>query len=212
MGRFEAPPLTRTSAGNVVRPRAKSSSSGLGIVAGVVGFIVAFVIAAIAVNGKFGKPKWQPYTGSDAFQVTFPSSVKQETQRVETAAGPVSVKSWTSELRDEAFIIGYTDYPSGAVTRVDLETLYNGARDGALKNAHGTLLAEASIMLDGHRGRMVSASSTVSTTNDAHTAMHLFLIGNRLWVASFTERVDSSGETKHPGDEAKFFDSFHPAS
>lgn len=97
-------------------------------------------------------PKWE--TLSDGgFTAQMPGTAKKQTQTVSTAVGPVTFNTFSVEHRNEAFIVGYNDFPAAATKNIDPEQLLNNAKAGAVQNVGGKVTGEKSITMAGHPGK-----------------------------------------------------------
>ena len=76
-----------------------------------------------------------PFQG-DGFTVLMPGTPKRSEQTAQSAAGTVTVVLYTSDNRDSAYLVGYTDLPAGAT--IDLP----GAIEGAAAGVKGTVNEE----------------------------------------------------------------------
>jgi hypothetical protein len=112
-----------------------------------------------------------PYKG-DRFSVSMPGTPVKSSQRVSTPAGPVKLISLTVEKSDKAFIVGYTDYPTG--TSIDL----NGAAQGAAKNVNGRL---ADLQQVTYRGMPALDFRVVKAQGRATLFQRVLAVNNRLY-------------------------------
>ena len=97
-------------------------------------------------------PKWETLS-EGGFTVQMPGKANKQTQSVSTAVGPVTFNTFSLELRNEAFIVGYNDFPIAATANIDPEQLLNNAKTGAVQNVSGKVTGEKSITMAGHPGK-----------------------------------------------------------
>jgi hypothetical protein len=135
--------------------------------------LVALVLAAC--GGEASKDL-QTLDG-DGFTVSMPGKPKREEQSVPTARGTVKTVAYTSDSRDKAFSIGYTDLPKG------IEGDLPGAIAGGAGNVGGTVKDEKATTYQGFKAR------DARITNAAHNKGTLFvraiLANGRLYVLQF---------------------------
>jgi hypothetical protein len=97
------------------------------------------------------------------FTVTLPSgypSFKSQKQTQPSVVGPVEFNMLLSERPEDAFMIGYLDFPQAAFEgRTDKEFLESGL-NGSLQNIKATLDKQEDITVQGHNGVSVYGSAT----------------------------------------------------
>src|SRR5205085_477067 len=75
--------------------------------------------------------------------VQMPGTPQKQTQNVDTAVGSVAFNTYSVQNGNEAFIVGYNDFPDTPATRAaNPEDLLNKARDGAVQNVGGKVKSE----------------------------------------------------------------------
>lgn len=79
---------------------------------------------------------------------------QRQTRSVNSAVGKLDFVMYLSELRSGVCIVSYNDYPPSVFEGVsDTKAMFDGGRDGALRNVKGTLTEERECTLGGVPGR-----------------------------------------------------------
>ncbi|HEY0377838.1 MAG TPA: hypothetical protein VGC87_13005 [Pyrinomonadaceae bacterium] len=106
----------------------------------------------------------QPYDDPGGrFTVTLPSgypSFKSQKQSQPSVAGPVEFNLLMSEKPDDAFMVGYLDFPQAVFEGNSDKKLLEGGLDGSLKNINATLEKKEDITVQGRNGVAVYGSAT----------------------------------------------------
>jgi hypothetical protein len=84
----------------------------------------------------------------EAFTARLPGDWKVEDQLVDTEAGKVNTRSWSSELGERFVTITTVTYPPDLVRRAVPSKMLEGARDGALANINATLEKDFPVFVD----------------------------------------------------------------
>jgi hypothetical protein len=131
------------------------------------------------------------------FSIVAPYALQETSQSVNTEAGTIEVHMFIAEQGQEAWLVGYSDYPEEIVQASDPEAILAGARDGAVANVNGQLVSDTEISLDGYPGREFSASVT-QNGQDFVLRQRVFLVGNRLYqmVVIVPKGTESSTEVE----------------
>jgi hypothetical protein len=113
----------------------------------------------------------------DGFSVSMPGKPKRSEQAVPTPRGTVKAISYTSDSRDRAFSIGYTELPKGA------EGDLHGAITGGAINVGGIARDEVDTTYQGFKAR--DARITGAADNKGTLFLRAILVKNRLYVLQF---------------------------
>jgi hypothetical protein len=135
--------------------------------------LVAFVL--VSCGGEASKDL-APLDG-DGFTVSMPGTPERSEQSVKTAKGTVKAVSYTSDSKDKAFSIGYTELPKGVTG--DL----HGAIAGGASNVGGTARDEVDTTYQGFKAR--DARITGAADNKGTLFVRAILVKNRLYVLQF---------------------------
>jgi hypothetical protein len=133
----------------------------------------ALLLAADDANTKL--EDFAPKGGR--FAVQMPGPPKEQTNKVNTAVGPIDVHMFVlSPDPNTAYIVGYSDYPEEMIKKSDIQKVLDGARDGAVKNVNGKLDWEKKITIDKHPGRDFAISTEHFEGRD-----RIYLVNARLY-------------------------------
>jgi hypothetical protein len=110
---------------------------------------------------------------------------------------------FVAEHGQQAWLVGYSDYPEATVKASDPATMLAGARDGAVANANGQLVSDVEVTLNGYPGREFSAAVT-QNGQEFVLRQRVYMVGNRLYQVLV---LVPKGEEDSPEVEA-FFQSF----
>jgi hypothetical protein len=87
---------------------------------------------------------------------------------------------FVAEQGQQAWLVGYSDYPEATVQASDAAPMLAGARDGGVGNVNGQLVSDAEVTLNGYPGREFSASVT-QAGQEMMLRERVYLVGNRLY-------------------------------
>jgi hypothetical protein len=136
------------------------------------------------------------------FAVDFPGKVIESVQTVDTSAGPASAHIYQHTAGGKAtYTALYSDYPPGAIGGSAAEAIYEGAINGALGKAGGTLRSSSKIETSGVAGR-----EAVFDAPDKKESVRVryFLVGDRLYQVAY----DGPQGSEAGKDATTFLDSF----
>lgn len=104
-------------------------------------WLAATTIVALAGGQPVHKPSGEEYAPKDGnFVVRFPGKPKETTQITKSAIGEVKVFTATYATSDgNVYMVSYSDLPTGATKAENLDTLFEGVREGA-KGKDGEVL------------------------------------------------------------------------
>jgi len=136
----------------------------------------ALVALALAACGGEASKDLATLDG-DGFSVSMPGKPTRKVQSVPTANGTFKAISYTSDSRDNAFSIGYTQLPKGV--RGDL----HGAIKGGAANVGGKVRDERPTTYQGYRAR--DARITGAADNKGTLFVRAILAKGRLYLLQF---------------------------
>jgi hypothetical protein len=113
----------------------------------------------------------------DGFSVSMPGKPSRNQQSVPTPNGTLKAISYTSDSRDKAFSIGYTELPKGV--KGDL----HGAITGGAANVGGTVRDEVATTYQGYKAR--DARITGAADNKGTLFVRAILAKGRLYLLQF---------------------------
>ena len=113
----------------------------------------------------------------DGFSVSMPGKPTRKVQSVPTRNGTFKAISYTSDSRDKAFSIGYTELPKGV--KGDL----HGAITGGAANVGGTVRDEKPTEYQGYKAR--DARITGAADNKGTLFVRAILAKGRLYLLQF---------------------------
>lgn len=143
----------------------------------------AFLLSAVLVTAcNTATPTFEEYVSeAGGFTVSTPLTLEEDTQSVETQAGPIEIYTFTAEDRQAAYIVAYSDYPEALVTQSEPDVILDGSRDGAVGNVGGTLINETRVELQGNPGRALVIDTTTDDGQAATVNARIYLVDNRLY-------------------------------
>lgn len=147
------------------------------------GALAALVVAACGGDGA----KAMATLEGDGFLVSMPGKPKRSEQALPTPRGTVKSISYTSDSRDTAFSIGYTELPKG------VEGDLHGAIAGGASTVGGTARDEVVTTYQGFRAR--DARITGAVDDKGTLFIRAILVKNRLYVLQF---IGSGANLKKP--------------
>lgn len=207
------------------RPRKGNKPAGkrgllIGLIAGGTGLVVMAAVVAMIMNSGGNRPTTSnsPVTPAVAtghefhsldgkYKVTFPGIPKEKT---ENASG-VAFRSANLELRDGAYVAGYSEIPllAGATPDMVQKGLIGG-QDGALRNVNATATSQNSITLNGkHPGREFTGRLNGPQKGEIRAKLfvvgprfyQVFVVGQESWVRSQeVDRFLNSFTVEDPGE------------
>lgn len=165
-----------------------------------------FLLVAVCIICGCSRHEWKAFSSTKGkFSVLMPGDPQEQHQVVNTAVGPIDLYMYAVDSGSIAYIVGYSDYPEDFIKNSEPKKLLDGARDGAIRNIKGTLVAERNITIEAHPGREfafdVPKQSGIPYNGTGRS--HMFLVGNRLYQCMVIGKKDSRIE-----DIEKFVNSF----
>jgi hypothetical protein len=161
---------------------------------------LAIVLFGLFLVSGCGSPPFKEFSSKEGkFKVQMPGTPKETKQN----AGGMDMHMYTTEQRNGAFAVAYSDSPvplgqSPAQAKLALD----GARDGALKNINAKLTGEKDITLAGkHPGREITADLP---DNKGQLKARFYIVDRRI----YQQLVMGNKSWVESPDAAKFLDSF----
>lgn len=152
----------------------------------------------LACSGEADKPL-ASFQG-DGFSVLMPGKPKRSEQTANNQNGPVKIVLYTSESRDKAYLVGYTDIPTSL--EVDLAGAVKGAADGV----KGTAQDEVATTHQGFPARDARISHASDGNGNQGTAfLRVIHAGNRLYQLQYIQ--DGKDVKAPPPEYPQFLDS-----
>lgn len=149
------------------------------------GALAALVVAACGGQDAKELAKLE----GDGFSVIMPGKPRRSEQSVRTQRGTMRAISYTSDSRDRAFSIGYTELPKGVTG--DL----HGAIVGGASRVGGTARDEVDTTYQGFKAR--DARITGAADNKGTLFLRAILVRNRLYVLQF---IGDGANLKKPSE------------
>lgn len=159
-----------------------------------IGAIVAAVVG-LAAHYAWG----DVLTNRDGrFTVNFPGKATESTQTINTQKGVAVAHIYTYQGPNRAtYTALYSDYPSGSVGKSLPETIYDGAINGAIGQAGGTLKSSTKL----EAGGLVGREAVFDAPGQKECVrVRYFLVGDRLYQVAYDGPAGSEG-----GKEASTF-------
>ncbi len=117
------------------------------------------------------------------FTVNFPGKATESTQRINTQKGVAVAHIYKYQASNRAtYTALYSDYPPGSVGPSPAETIYDGAINGALGQANGTLKSSTKVEANGLVGREAVFDAP---SQKESVRVRYFLIGDRLYQVAY---------------------------
>lgn len=140
---------------------------------------------------------WTKFSSAEGrFSILMPAKPTEGAFDLQTGNIKVTVHAFTAVSQSIDVMCGYYDFPSAPQ---DSEKVFDGTREGSIKNIHGTLLTEAKVAKDGYPGRRFRSTGI----GDAFVDEEMYLVGQRFYL------ITISTSTKIPNASVKrVFDSF----
>lgn len=144
----------------------------------------------LSCSGEADKPL-AAFQG-EGFTVMMPGKPERSEQSAESAAGQVKVILYTSESRDKAYLVGYTDLPAGAT--IDLP----GAIKGAAGGVKGTVNDEKETTHQGFPAREARITNADDGDGNKGTAfLRVINANNRLYQMQY---IEAGADVKTPSE------------
>jgi hypothetical protein len=161
---------------------------------------LVILLAGIAAACK--QQRWHEFRSTEgAFAVSMPGEPIPSTQSSATAAGPISVKTYTLRLDDGrvAYMVAYNDYPKTMIEGSDAKAILERVVMGAL-GENGKVSSQKAVALGPHQG--VDISATVK--DGLEYSSRFLLVNERLYQVS----VVNQPQALAANDRTRFMNSF----
>ncbi|HXC06728.1 MAG TPA: hypothetical protein VNZ86_18350 [Bacteroidia bacterium] len=118
------------------------------------------------------------YTSKDGkFSVNFTAEPTVTDKTIQTAVGNIELHMFMMEKSaTEAYVVGYSDYPSDLMKDSNRDSVLNGAKNGVVTNVNASITEEKKIKIEGNDGLFFKANSP-----QYYLTYKLFVVGNRLY-------------------------------
>jgi hypothetical protein len=116
---------------------------------GVLLFVAISSASALAQTWKEFRPEGVGYS------VEMPGQWELSSQDVPTAIGPMKAYMAAVNMPTRAYMTMYMTYPADAVRTRPVDTMLDGARDGAVANVKGKLRSEQRLTINGLAAREI---------------------------------------------------------
>jgi hypothetical protein len=146
------------------------------------------------------KAEFKEFTSADGrFKIQMPGTPKEGSQ----ASGGTTMKTYSIESRNGAYVVGYGDLPIPAnEPEAAVQERLDGARDGAVRGGNATLSNSGRVTLAGkYPGREFSAKLN---GKEGIIRAKIYLVGSRLYQVM----VVGTDSFANSSDSTKFLDSF----
>lgn len=154
---------------------------------------------AVAAGGPEG---WVDFESADGgFKAQFPKTPKTQTIPTPTPAGNIDQTMIMADDNGISYGVSFADYPEEATKATPIETMLDGARDGAVANINGTLKSEKQIKLGEFDGRELEVTANAAG-QDVVVHQRMYVVNNRLYQLIVVRLA--SAESK----DQDFFNSF----
>lgn len=152
----------------------------------------------LTIQGE--KLRWQQLILKEGgFTVWMPlAAIVEETETVNTAAGSIDFKVFSTHPKSSRFLVAYAD-SSALAEAIDAETLLNRVRDGIVKKTNFRLTQDRNVSLWGYPGKELSLTGA-----DETIAIRAYATGERVYVLG----VMQSGDGELEEAAIAFFNSF----
>jgi len=154
-------------------------------------FLIVTVLTISFVHpGKMTRSNdWVPFEDAGC-KMLFPKTPINEAQTVNTAVGELKLYNYTYEVPDSVkddnlvYLLSETEFSDSARSNSGnskevVDKFFRGAVDGGVSSAHGKLLTEEIIQLDGYPGRKFRADIQDGV---AVMTMKAYLVKNKLYM------------------------------
>ncbi len=151
---------------------------------------------------------WKEFSSQEGFfSVLLPGTPAQQSQKINTTAGPLDYFTYALQTGLASYFIAYVDFPEVPDDASGVKKILDGGRDGALAIANGKLIAEAEISLKGIPGRAL----TIEGAN-ALIKARVYLAGLRLYILMMVTNKEQAASPEsvklYEATVSRFLDSF----
>jgi hypothetical protein len=146
-------------------------------------------------------PEWQDYAPEGKrFRVRMPGLPKRVEQKVPQEKGePLLTIRHQLMIGDLMLVVCHTDVAGRVFTPAEITKIYDGGRDGIVKNIQGTLLEYKEVEIDGRNGREALVAAQLGQ-KPIHVRTRLLLVQSRLYQLAVFAAPDAM-----PAPEVDYF-------
>lgn len=106
---------------------------------------------------------WKEFVSRDGyFTILLPGAPAQQTQQVDSPAGPLDYFTYTLQNESHSYFIAYVDFPEVPNDARGIKKILDGGRDGAIATISGKLISETDLSLKGMPGRAITVEGAGS--------------------------------------------------
>ncbi|MGB8648179.1 MAG: hypothetical protein WCF84_23280 [Anaerolineae bacterium] len=127
---------------------------------------------------------WKTLTSTaGGFSISMPNMPSEQVQAADSSLGHVQLHMFMDNKGSAAYLVGYADYPAGAVSQARVTDLLSNAVNGAVTNVSGKLISRTFGSLDGVPGVEFSGEIPPNSQRSITGVMQgrMFFRGNRLY-------------------------------
>jgi hypothetical protein len=163
-------------------------------------FLLALPLSLLIAS--CGSGDWVEVRPQDGrFSIEMPAPPTETTQRVETAAGPIALRSWALDHRSFHYFVSFSDYPDAFLAASGPEAILDAASRGASATVASERVEESPISLGENPGRFLVL---LDAPGERVLQIRLLLVGRRLYQFGIvTPKQDRSA-----AEVARFLDAF----
>jgi hypothetical protein len=123
--------------------------------------VLAVVVVATTAHADTSDWKKRDLKQDCRCSIQMPLEPKYDTMPTPTEAGTIQSHMASIDLgSDTFFAVMWADYPAAALANRTPDSVLDGARDGAVANVKGKLLAEKKLTANGYPGREIRIGSS----------------------------------------------------
>jgi hypothetical protein len=178
--------------------KGKTSASQIALIA-----FVAVVLTLVANRGLFVRDRWRTYSPPDrTFSMDFPGTPRTMTKEVpiEGGAGTIAANMVILDSASSAvYMCTYSEHEN--IGKKSPDRALESARDGSLKQVHGTVIEQKRITVEGYPALELRANVSGNMMLDSR----IVVAGNRLYMLMV---ITPEGEPV-PEKAQRMFGSFH---
>jgi outer membrane lipoprotein-sorting protein len=149
-----------------------------------------------------GPPVWTEFRSDEGrFSVLMPDKPVSETSSTDTPQGRFEQHAFLATHSPLLCMAAYMDFPKQVNATANADGVFDGVRDGFIKQVGAKLASESPLSIEGHPGREIKAHMF-----RGQLYMRLFLVGDRMYMLSVMNMNEAAELEKETRD--KFFNSF----
>ena len=168
-------------------------------------FGVLLVVALSSAGSPATAQTWMEFKPEGVgYSLEMPGVWTLSSQNINTPIGPLTANMAAVTVNDQAYMTMWIAYPEEAVRARPIDTMLDGARDGAVANVKGTLRKEERITVNGLPGREI----IVDVPNNLVAIQRFFVLRNILVQAL----IAGARGTENGPDTRRYLDSLKVVS